>query len=196
MSNRVHLDDNNYIVRDSYSGTERKLAILEEDGVNVAVHQIHVDSEVGMDLAEFFLTRRDEKAGIWRYGEWIAREDEYGLCGRTVRLLNERTFKSYWINEGVMSEDTFFIDDDGERAVARLFFKENPSRPWEDAKAGEVWELETDNNAAQSGTYVVSDISGRTSFIPVGHSRVSYIGLKAEAIKSGYRTYSTEENGF
>lgn len=193
MSNKVHVNDDGYIVRDDYNGDERKFGILAPGGEEINVRQIHVDSQVGMDLAEFFLTRRDEKAGIWRYLEWIAREDEYGLCGRTVRLLNERTFKSYWINEGVMSEDTFFIDDDGERAVARLFFKENPSRPWEDAKAGEVWELGTDHNDAESGKYVASDLTGRIAFIPVGHSRVSHIGVNATAIKSGHRIYPIGE---
>lgn len=100
------------------------------------------------DAEEYFQAKRDEELGRWRWPEnpdWVAREVDRSYEGRRcVEVMNERTFHVNVYNDRVLEGGA-----DIRHRAARAFFEAHPeSKPWHDAKPGEVWLLTVDGYEA------------------------------------------------
>lgn len=106
----------------------------------------YIGAEQVFDAQEFFQAQRDLDFGRWRCPaepDWVAQEGERSSDGRrTVRLFNESTFESFWLNSRVMDE----VDNEtAKHRVARAFFEAHPERkPWQEARPEEAWLLTID----------------------------------------------------
>jgi hypothetical protein len=133
----------------------------------------YIGAEQVFDAQEFFQAQRDLDFGRWRCPaepDWVAQEGERSSDGRrTVRLFNESTFESFWLNSRVMDE----VDNEtAKHRVARAFFESHPERkPWHSAKDDEVWVLT--HVKGEVGAFVVDGhrfVSGSWSFPIDGES--------------------------
>jgi hypothetical protein len=101
----------------------------------------YLSRETAFDAEEYFRAKRDEELGRWRYPldpDWVAQEADRSDGHRTVLVYNELTFERYHVNDRVLSSTS----SETPKRAARAFFEAHPERkPWEDAKPGEVWEI-------------------------------------------------------
>ena len=85
---------------------------------------------------EYFQAERDEELGRWRdpenpdYVAYRTPEDDDG-CGRCILLLDENTGDNHWEWERIATSGPGL----------RYFAAHPEPKPWEEAKAGEVWIL-------------------------------------------------------
>ena len=112
--------------------------------------------EASLALEEFFQKRGDEERGRWR----DPFEPHYVVYpvddGATVRVLDERDGVSTWVNRNVEATDT------GHYGVAYRFFEAHPDRkPWDDAKASDVWILSV--NGRESAARVTTWANGEVA---------------------------------
>lgn len=117
-------------------------------GVTRASRSAHIDAEMVPTLREFFQDERDEELGRWRWPEnpeWIVYPRRPGfapLGDADLLVINEVHGASM---EYVAADDdgTEYVGVDEAAAKAgRAYFEAHPEpKPWEDAKAGEIWVL-------------------------------------------------------
>lgn len=103
-------------------------------------------------LREFFQHERDEKLGRWRWPE----NPDY--------VVKEAMGNAFIYNEksGVLSRWSRFDVESGRDGygmyAARAYFAAHPeSKPWHDAKPGEVWVVKTKYNDQERPVFVNSD---------------------------------------
>ena len=97
------------------------------------------DAYEGVALREFFQHERDKELGRWRwaeYSEWVA----YPGDDDTVWVFDEEAHYLTRVGRNEVSGVQF--SNNSALAAARAYFAAHPeSKPWHDAKPGEVWEL-------------------------------------------------------
>jgi len=107
-------------------------------------------SEHTQALREFFRHERDEELGRWRdpmnpniVVYRLPHDDDH--CGRCVRAIDERTGEQQRCWDSITGSDASLYEPDTLfDSAARYFAAHAVSRPWHDAKPGEVWVLTCD----------------------------------------------------
>ena len=95
-------------------------------------------------LREFFQAERDEQLGRWRDPEnpdWITYQADKEDA---VYVFNERKggASQYWTRGIAESHDPAYTGYSASYYIAGRYFQAHPEpKPWEEAKAGEVWIL-------------------------------------------------------
>lgn len=148
-----------------------RLVLNREDG-SVAFHlgNGYLGADVVMDAEEFFQAKRDAELGRWRWPanpQWIVYPRRPGFVpygDADLLVINE-------VDGSAM--EYVATDDDGTcytgreepaAEAARAYFEAHPARkPWEDAKAGDVWVIEVEGVESYA-VHVVAEFFGAVSF--------------------------------
>ena len=146
-------------------------------------------------LREFFAHERDVELGRWRWPEnpdyVVYPGDLDYVPGRKIfRVLEESTGKDEWY--AVSSFRLYGNDDDRTLAAAAYLAAHPESKPWHDAKPGEVWLLETSgiDDRWNPAAFTVSVVDGATRLIPTEPDySVTHIGPSATGITGGRRIF-------
>lgn len=115
-------------------------------------------------LREFFQHERDEALGRWRWPEnpsfvaWASRRSNE----KDVTVLDESSGYVGYFTRGDVADVRPGVGLI--RGAARAYFEAHPERkPWEDAKAGDVWVIEVEG-AESYAVHVVADFFEAVSF--------------------------------
>lgn len=136
-------------------------------------------------LREFFRHERDEDLGRWRYPKSTDYVVYPTTVGWVVLVVNELTGASKEITKAKAGHDRSHLEK-----VAKAYFDAHPvSKPWYDAKPGEVWVLTTDGDVYAWG---VGDGPDLGRFVYIGG--VSNIQLDHPSITAGRRIFPAASN--
>lgn len=141
-------------------------------------------------LAEFFQHKRDEELGRWRWPE----NPEYVVylkpkaddrLGRAVYVFNERSGEGFWCWEADITRSIPGITHDPLVHAVRAFFEAHPeTKPWHDAKPGEVWVLTANGD---TGPFITRLTPAMTVHFVAGNDTVFV--AESDEITSGRRIW-------
>lgn len=127
-------------------GKGRLLRIHDDLGVNTLTEDDFINEEDKLALRELFQHQRDEELGRWR---WPERPDYlvYPVGEGVVDVIRERSISDVTPGpgrqQGVTRDSAYNWDKAYSKTfynAARAYFDAHPiSKPWHDAKPGEVW---------------------------------------------------------
>ncbi|WP_144834057.1 hypothetical protein [Microbacterium sp. BH-3-3-3] len=138
-------------------------------------------------LREFFQAEADERLGRWRWPQnpqWVLYPDEDGdvvamdeSTGQSTSLLTRLTVSRFPNAEGC--------------PAARAYFDAHPEpKPWQQAEAGELWELTVEG---VTRTYASIASTGQNDvyirFFPTHEVNAVTLGTKAPVISAGHRIF-------
>jgi hypothetical protein len=175
--------------------TARNGVKLEWDGDTLKVDTLAYFDRWGTHypaLAEFFRAEDDERLGRWRWPE----NPDYVVYAREdyVQVLHEADGTSGFLGSWTR-KDVQFVTSDGNlmgRAALAYFDAHPESKPWHDAKAGEVWVVTIDGH---SRPHYVEDNRGDTvggvAFVAINptHGQPGHVGINAPAVTDARRIY-------
>lgn len=102
-------------------------------------------------LREFFQHERDEALERWRWPEkpeWVVYAKRPGFAaynGADLLVINELHGASMEYSRALDDGTEYVAEEEKAALAARAYFKAHPERkPWEDAKAGDVWVIEVE----------------------------------------------------
>ena len=134
-------------------------------------------------VEDFYRHKRDKGLGIWRNPE-RPNEVVYSIEKDRIYVLNEsRGWTSIWERKQV--ENDAYVDHFG-FDTAHAYFTAI-SKPWHEAKEGEVWELSMESYDPGEYWLVKSGGFKRNAFLPA-------VSLDSPAITAGYRIWPTKED--
>ncbi|UOR02024.1 hypothetical protein MUN77_01450 [Leucobacter allii] len=173
-SNGIQIEyDHNY-----YGKGRARMATLDSEGENMLTGHDRMGTEEVQALREFFQHERDEELGRWR-----SQEDPLFVAyrkGPHARIVNEASGES----EGYIRRNAGTFGPNPFSAVAEEYWDAHPeSKPWHDAKPGEVWELTYHSPSHREATKRVMtcvDDGGNISFFnEVRLHTVQFTGIES-----------------
>lgn len=168
-----------------------------EDGyLALPLDGIYMTPEKTQLMREFFQRENDERLGRWRWPE----NPDYVVYARGtagVHVLDESSgigAARYIHRNGDPCNPT------AEYQAAYAYFAAHPeSKPWLDAKPGEIWDVTTKDGGTKTLRYVALLSAGPGDvnviyLVPVDNVRSPKLGLNATVITAATRIYPKEES--
>lgn len=160
------------------------------DGTHADAGYLHATAspELGVDaLAEYFRDREDKRLGRWR-----SVSEPHLVCYPTVgyetdevTVVDERDGESETVLRKRSQEARGWVGE-----AARAYFDAHPERkPWHEAKPGEVWVLDIEENYAEPRTGPCEVRGERDDLWFLELSTESQFGLGSRLITGGRRIW-------